>query len=51
MKKIVFGVAAVFALLVACHADGVKWVKDYATAKTQALKSNKLMMLDFYTDW
>ncbi|MBV6503770.1 MAG: hypothetical protein AKCLJLPJ_01864 [Fimbriimonadales bacterium] len=32
-------------------ADEIQWAKDYASAVEAAKKSNRLIMVDFYTDW
>jgi len=35
----------------ASMAAEIKWAKDWADAQRQATASNKLVMIDFYTDW
>lgn len=30
---------------------GIDWMHAYGEAKKQASSSNKLMLIDFYTDW
>lgn len=43
-------------LIVVCSAqwvaaEGIDWVKDFSKAREQAKKQDKLMFVDFYTDW
>jgi len=35
----------------AVMADEMPWAKDWETAKTTGGKENKLIMVDFFTDW
>ena len=35
----------------AARADEIAWSKDFTKAVAQAKKTNKLVMVDFYTDW
>ena len=47
-----FGLLALAAIAAAsASASEMPWAKDYKSAKAQASKSGKLIMLDFYTDW
>ena len=50
-----FGAAAGFCLLLtltaAQAAEKIVWAKSLDAAMTEAKKSNKLVMVDFYTDW
>lgn len=44
--------AAVFtAFALSCRADGIKWAPSFSDAMRTARSTNKLVMVDFYTDW
>ncbi len=36
---------------VAAQADSIKWSKSLSAAMTEAKRTKKLVMIDFYTDW
>jgi thiol:disulfide interchange protein len=54
-RTVLHGALASFAALMtmraAMAAPGMPWAKTLPDALAQAKKSNKLVMLDFYTDW
>ena len=54
-RMVLHGAAASFAALMtataAMAAPAIPWAKTFPDALAQAKKSNKLVMVDFYTDW
>ncbi|MCG3125847.1 MAG: Thiol:disulfide interchange protein DsbD [Phycisphaerae bacterium] len=50
MQKLMFA-ATTLLCAATVHAGDLPWAKDWQAAKSDAEKSNKLIMVDFYTDW
>lgn len=44
-------IGALGLLAASAIAAEMPWAKDFKSAQAAASKSNKLIMLDFYTDW
>lgn len=51
LRSAAAGVCLAWVAGAAWAAPGIPWGKSLSQAETQAKKSNKLVMLDFYTDW
>ncbi|MEJ5250263.1 MAG: hypothetical protein HPY54_03915 [Chthonomonadetes bacterium] len=42
---------ALFWVVTTAHADGIAWLHSYDEALKQAKENNRVVMIDFYTDW
>jgi thiol:disulfide interchange protein len=53
MRKALIGSLVASLVLVAAmaQAQGVRWAKNFDQAMATAKASNKLVMVDFYTEW
>tara|TARA_B100001123_G_C14566547_1_gene732510 strand:+ start:244 stop:390 length:147 start_codon:yes stop_codon:yes gene_type:complete len=47
-----FRIYLIFLLLFSCSEEQFPWKKiNFSEAKTMAMHSNKMIMIDFYADW
>lgn len=51
LASVVLATLLTVAAASAARADDITWSKDLTAAQTTARQSNKLMMIDMYTDW
>ena len=51
LRVLLVATALLWTAGIARAADSIRWEKSYSDAVESAKKSNKLIMVDFYTDW